>query len=405
MNKERLFLENFPTSESAKRQLRYITSGFYDNSYVGKWLFQVMGQEYDDARKIIEELPVQSFPETATWGLMYHEVKWGLPVRENLSYVERRRLIYEKRDYRAPMTPYRMEKYLEDVTGFEVHIADVHDLGEYGFSPTHPNVFKAYFIGDGTLDSKLVHKILNRLKQSHTTYTVNDRIYAVFDHSKLEQILLKNINLKIKVPFWYEYMFDGSWLLDGSVTLNHKRRYGLMLGMLYHIGFRIPEFVKISAGFTVRFFTQGNFRAGAAYIFGVYFWDVHYFDGTWRFEGSETFKGRAYGALLGVSHHITVGGEQQLRLSALLTKWSQYMAESFGVGISCCFAADFWEKQYMQDAKVRLNICMESDASGLGTAERDIIIETKTSDYWHLNGSLKFDGARRLNSVYIREVR
>ena len=61
--------------------LSYVTPGFYDNSYVGKWLYQVMGLEYDDARKLAEELQYQMFPETATWGLMYHEIKWGLPVK------------------------------------------------------------------------------------------------------------------------------------------------------------------------------------------------------------------------------------------------------------------------------------------------------------------------------------
>ena len=88
----------FPTSESARRQLSYVTEGFYDNSYVGKWLFQVMGLEYDDARKILEELPRQFFPETATWGMMYHEIKWGLPVREHLSYEERRQISVTEND-------------------------------------------------------------------------------------------------------------------------------------------------------------------------------------------------------------------------------------------------------------------------------------------------------------------
>lgn len=113
MDGEKFDLEQFPTSESAKRMLSYVTPGFYDNSYVGKWLYQVMGLEYDDARKLAEELQYQMFPETATWGLMYHEIKWGLPVRTNLSYEERRQLIYQKRDYKAPMTPYRMETYLK----------------------------------------------------------------------------------------------------------------------------------------------------------------------------------------------------------------------------------------------------------------------------------------------------
>ena len=79
-------IENFPTSEAAKRMMGYITgNGFYDRSYVGKWIFQVMGVEMDEARRIIEdELPYQAFPETATWGLRYHEEKFGLPIRENL---------------------------------------------------------------------------------------------------------------------------------------------------------------------------------------------------------------------------------------------------------------------------------------------------------------------------------
>ena len=94
-------LELFPTSESALKMLSYVTPGFYDKSYVGKWMFQVMGLEYDKALKLAEELPEQFFPETATWGLCWHEIKWGLPVQENLSYQERRQAIYEKRHYGA----------------------------------------------------------------------------------------------------------------------------------------------------------------------------------------------------------------------------------------------------------------------------------------------------------------
>ena len=40
-------IEHFPTSESAKRMLSFVTKGFYDKSYVGKWLYQVMGLELD----------------------------------------------------------------------------------------------------------------------------------------------------------------------------------------------------------------------------------------------------------------------------------------------------------------------------------------------------------------------
>lgn len=68
MEREKFNLENFPTSESAKKMLSYVTGGFYDESYVGKWIFQVMGIEYDKALEMAVALPEQFFVETATWG-------------------------------------------------------------------------------------------------------------------------------------------------------------------------------------------------------------------------------------------------------------------------------------------------------------------------------------------------
>lgn len=170
---EKFDLENFPTSESAKKMLSYVSDGFYDESYVGKWLFQVMGTEYDNAMDIVEDLPAQFFPETATWGLMYHEIKWGLPVRLNLSYEERRRLIYQKRDCKTPMAPYRMEKYLENLTGLEVHVNDVNDPGDFGKEFPNPNIFTVAIIGDSSLELESVRAALDMIKQSHTLYEIN----------------------------------------------------------------------------------------------------------------------------------------------------------------------------------------------------------------------------------------
>lgn len=220
-------LESIPTSASAKRMLGYVTEGFYDTSYVGKWIYQVMGLAYDAALGFVEDFPDQFFPETATWGLMYHEVKWGLPVRENLSYEERRRLIFLKRDCRAPMTPYWMEKYLAEATGFEVRIADVNDPGEYGFIAPHPNVFKAYLLGEGTLDSKLVHRILDQLKQSHTVYKVNDRAEMQIDQTELEDVILRRVCFAIRLPFLPFRTYNGTSRYDGKTRYDARRRYKL----------------------------------------------------------------------------------------------------------------------------------------------------------------------------------
>lgn len=239
-------IEHFPTSEGALKMLDTVTKGFYDNSYVGKWIFQVIGQEYDTAGEIVEDLPKQFFPETATWGLMYHELKWGLPIRDNLPYEERRRLIYQKRDFKAPMTPFGMETYLRNAIGFEVHILDCHDAGEYGFHPEHPNIFKAVFIGDGTLNTKVVRELLDKIKQSHTTYTISDRIIVIIDNRNLEKIA--NLTIKANAKFndvrekitvsqilrttvvssiedieTAVTIKKNAWYLDGTFTLNGDR--------------------------------------------------------------------------------------------------------------------------------------------------------------------------------------
>jgi len=118
-----------------------------------------MGLEMDEVREIFEELPYQAFPETATWGLMYHEMKYELPIRNDLSYEERRKPIIIKRDTRTPMNPWQMEQIIKTMTGFEVFINDDLDV---------PNTFEVtLYNGSDTLDFLKVRDKLQELKQSH----------------------------------------------------------------------------------------------------------------------------------------------------------------------------------------------------------------------------------------------
>jgi len=152
-------LENFPSSKTAQEMMSYVTKGFYDDSYVGKWIFQVMGEELEDAKEKYYEIGLQIFPESATWGLSYHEIKYGLPVLENLSYEERRKRIIMLRDARASMSPWNMEKILNTLTGYEVAVNE--NIG-------HPNTFEVVFKnGDECLDFEAVRQKLMEIKQSH----------------------------------------------------------------------------------------------------------------------------------------------------------------------------------------------------------------------------------------------
>lgn len=268
-------IENFPISRTALDMLHSMPEDFYKDSYVMKWLLQVTGTEWDSIKDIIEGLPLQFFPETATWGLIYHEQKWQLPVKYNLGYGERRKLIYQRRDFKAPMTPYKMELYIEKILGIETHITDCHDPGERGYMPGHPNIFKAIFITENTLDVAAVSAVLNKLKQSHTVYTLEDLIQIIINNC--EKFLFISIDFRFIVPFWGCKLVNGTKLLDGSGLINASRRYNLVLGVKNNIKAYIKEniytgrlYIKILPCYNVHENINGLktvFRLGSCWFF------------------------------------------------------------------------------------------------------------------------------------------
>lgn len=156
-------LENFPTSESAKRMMDTIPKGFYANSYVGKWIFQVMGLELDDAKARVEELPYQAFLETVTWGMRYFEEKYGLKVDESMDLEERRKRIQEKISNRGSINPERIREIAERATGRPCSVEEIAD--DYTFWIT-------IFQGDGRFSFKEFLEKIDRSKPSHLSYGI-----------------------------------------------------------------------------------------------------------------------------------------------------------------------------------------------------------------------------------------
>lgn len=318
----RFDIDNFPTSPSALRMLSYVTEGFYDKAYVGKWLYQIMGMEYDTARTIMEELPYQMFPETATWGLMFHEIKWGLPVRENMPYEERRQRIYEKRDYRAPMTPYRMEQFLQNVIGMKVYVADIHNPTQYGYVPDHPNRFKVFFVGDETLDTKAAYSMINRLKQSHTTYKVNDRREIVIDESDIETLDLVNIGFEIELPFWGAFLHNGSFLHDGTVLHTTGRRYNLVLGMRENIGnlFHTEDLNFNKMFISSKTYNEQDITQAIRYHAILDFWGTYYHNGDIQHSGLYRHVGQRSGLIMALKIRAESSQEEHIGEATVLTR-------------------------------------------------------------------------------------
>lgn len=234
-------LETFPKNETSKQMLSYLTPGFYDESYVGKWLFEVMGKEIEEAAVIFDELPLQVFPETATWGLTYLEEKYGLPNRKDLSDQERRKLIIQKRDTKAPMTPYAMEHLLKTVTDFKVRVSDTNDVFQDISKPiSHPNVFQVILTGEGTAEIGKIKPLLDRIKQSHTLYDL--MYYQIYRHD----VKIKYENtIKFRTAFYPRYNFpflylDNIWRLDRGRMLSGYNADSLVDFYPVYLRFKVP---------------------------------------------------------------------------------------------------------------------------------------------------------------------
>lgn len=150
-------IEQFPTSPAAVRMMSRI-SPIYDRSYVGKWIFQVMGLDMDATRLRFEELRLQAFPETATWGLTYWEQRYGITPTPSQTLEERRRAVLLKRNAREPINPRKLEHIIQTMTGMEATVAE--NVAPYTFSvEIHSD--------GGPIDFDAVMSKLKRIKPSH----------------------------------------------------------------------------------------------------------------------------------------------------------------------------------------------------------------------------------------------
>jgi len=138
-------------------------SPIYDHAYVGKWIYQVMGLEIDEAWDFFKELRLQAFPETATWGIAYWEQQYHLPSDKTLTIEERRRRVISRRGKRSPMNPARIELIIGNMTGAGVETIE----------NVAPYTFRVMVKDEGTgIDTSIIFDTLVQIKPSHQSFEV-----------------------------------------------------------------------------------------------------------------------------------------------------------------------------------------------------------------------------------------
>ncbi|MCD8198386.1 MAG: YmfQ family protein [Lachnospiraceae bacterium] len=213
-------LEQFPTSESAQRMMSRV-SPIYEDSYVGKWLFEVMGLEWDEARELVDSLRAQCFFEQCTWALPYWEQMYGITPDDSKTDEKRKTAVRVKMTRGGSVTPASLEDVLEAMTGRTVDVTE--DNPHYQFTIT---------IGEGSeaIDYTVIIEKVNKTKPSHLAYSINllrkgtltvyigVGLYAVktITLTEMDETGIDDVNILVDEDGEYLMDEDGNILVDNE---------------------------------------------------------------------------------------------------------------------------------------------------------------------------------------------
>ena len=153
-------------STAGQRMLGTV-SPIYDDSYVALWIFEAMGREYDGLWAIIDELPAQFNPATATWAIGLWERRYGLTTPSAETLELRRINVQLKRSNHPPMSPASLASILEAITGNPAHVTD--NVGTFTFG-----------VGITTQSKEVIRQVIetvDRVKPSHLSYDITNTQY------------------------------------------------------------------------------------------------------------------------------------------------------------------------------------------------------------------------------------
>lgn len=121
-------------SPEAEAFLRSVTKGFYNQSFIGLWMFEVMGREWDELREWSEGMRTEIHPQTCTWSIAIWEWVYGFPPDETLTLEERRRRVLSRVFSAKPINPEVLRRGIEMASGTDAQVEDF--TSPYGFSVT-----------------------------------------------------------------------------------------------------------------------------------------------------------------------------------------------------------------------------------------------------------------------------
>ena len=151
------------TSEAAKRMADTV-SPIYGNARIGLWLFQVMGEQWDEVIQWIQSIQAQAFPQLVSWSMDLWEKQYGIIPDNQSTLSERRAILIAKVRERAPMTPYKIAQSVTAITG-GVATRIVENIATNTFG-IYLNTIPEH------VDEVAIRQVIDRAKPAHLIYEI-----------------------------------------------------------------------------------------------------------------------------------------------------------------------------------------------------------------------------------------
>lgn len=152
-------------SPEAQNFLSMVTKGFYDRSYTGLWLYEVIGREWDEMAAWAEGMRAEINPQTCTWSIAIWEWVYGIEPDETLQLEYRRQRILSKFVGLKPINPEVIRRGVTALIGGADGEVEVNDFaGPYRFEVIlHP-------AGKKPLNYAKIFTYIREIKPAHLAF-------------------------------------------------------------------------------------------------------------------------------------------------------------------------------------------------------------------------------------------
>ena len=206
-------------SPEAKMFLRMVTKDFYNNSYLGLWMYEVIGREWDEMREWAEELKAEIYPQTCTWSIDIWEWIYGIESNESLPLEYRRQKVLTKITGARPVNPETIRRGVAALAGMGIKVEVNGFAGPYQFDVViHPE--------DTPLPYQQILRYINDVKPAH----VRAICRAIIDSLGIEVWIRNTVTverIRNRANFFLYskkvlHYLNGLHYLDGSILLNEE---------------------------------------------------------------------------------------------------------------------------------------------------------------------------------------